>query len=95
MSGGGIERPEKRSLTLRGHRTSLSLEPSFWAALKTLAARQGRSVNAVVAEIDAARAAADPSVSLTSAIRVRLLHAAHDLAAHELAAHDLGRLDEP
>ena len=29
------------SLSLHGHRTSVSLEPEFWAALKILAARQG------------------------------------------------------
>ena len=47
--------PEKRSLTLRGHRTSVSLEPGFWEALRTAAARHGRSVNALAAEVDAAR----------------------------------------
>lgn len=66
-------RPEKRSLTLRGHRTSVSLEPAFWDALKRLAAHEGRSVNALAAAIDAERAEADPSVSLASALRVRLL----------------------
>lgn len=66
-------RPEKRSLTLRGHRTSVSLEPDFWEALKKLAAHEGRSVNALVAAIDAERVAQDPDVSLASALRVRLL----------------------
>lgn len=68
-----MERPVKRSVTLRGHRTSISLEPAFWDALKRLAAAENASVDALVAEIDAARAAEDPTVSLTSALRVRLL----------------------
>ncbi len=68
-----VERPEKRSVTLRGHRTSVSLEPAFWSALKALAAAEGVSVDALVSEIDAARTATDPTVSLASALRVRLL----------------------
>ncbi|MCI4666079.1 MAG: ribbon-helix-helix domain-containing protein [Neomegalonema sp.] len=68
-----IERPTKHSVTLRGHRTSVSLEPSFWEALKALAQTEGRSLDALVAEIDAERAAADPTVSLASVLRVRLL----------------------
>lgn len=71
-----IERPEKRSLTLRGHRTSVSLEPVFWQALRRLAAQEGRSVNDLAAQIDAERAAEDPTVSLASVIRTRLLRAA-------------------
>lgn len=66
-------RPLKRSLTLRGHRTSVSLEPPFWEALQRLAAGQGVSVNALAAAIDAERAATDASVSLASALRVRIL----------------------
>ena len=67
------DRPAKRSLTLRGHRTSVTLETAFWQALKTLAQSEGRSVNALAAEIDAARA---PEIGLASAIRVHLLAAA-------------------
>lgn len=81
------ERPTKRSLTLRGHRTSVSLEPCFWEALRRLAALQGRSVNDLAAEIDAARVANDPGVSLASALRTLLLKAALDgrLAARPFA----------
>lgn len=68
-----MSRPLKRSLTLKGHRTSVTLEPEFWEALKRLAAAEGRSVNALVAELDAAR---DPTVSLSSVLRVRLLREA-------------------
>lgn len=66
-------RPTKRSLTLRGHRTSVSLEPEFWEAFKRLAAADGLSVNALAAQIDEERARRDPSVSLASALRVRVL----------------------
>lgn len=62
--------PRKRSLTLQGHRTSVSLEDAFWRRLVALAARRGRSVNALVAEIDAAR---DPTVPLASVLRVYLI----------------------
>lgn len=47
----------KRSLSLAGHRTSLALEPEFWRVLEAMAAARGRSVAAVVAEIDLARGA--------------------------------------
>lgn len=45
----------KRSLSLEGHRTSLALEPEFWAVLERAAAAHQRSLAALVAEIDAAR----------------------------------------
>ena len=68
MSGG--RRPEKHSLTLRGHRTSVSLEPEFWKAFQALAARDGRPHNDLAAEIDAGRGAGR---GLASAIRVYVL----------------------
>ncbi|MBM3569978.1 MAG: ribbon-helix-helix domain-containing protein [Alphaproteobacteria bacterium] len=45
----------KRSLTIRGHRTSVSLEPEFWTALKTIARAERKSLAALVAEIDSQR----------------------------------------
>jgi predicted DNA-binding ribbon-helix-helix protein len=63
-------RPEKHSLTLRGHRTSVSLEPEFWQAFRAVAAREGRAINDLAAEIDAARG---PERGLASAIRVYVL----------------------
>jgi predicted DNA-binding ribbon-helix-helix protein len=60
---------EKRSLTLEGHRTSLALEPEFWAGLTALAARSGTSVPRTVAEIDRTRGAR----SLASAVRLAVL----------------------
>jgi predicted DNA-binding ribbon-helix-helix protein len=67
----GEDRPVKRSLTLRGHRTSVSLEAAFWDEFRRLAAERGRSVNALAAELDAART---PPASLASAIRLFVLH---------------------
>lgn len=66
----GDLRPRKHSLTLNGHRTSVSLEDPFWEALCDLAQARGVSVNALVAEIDAARGL---SAGLASAIRVFVL----------------------
>lgn len=65
------DRPTKRSLTIRGHRTSVTLEDAFWDALREVAEVRGASLAALVAEIDAER---DPATNLASAIRVRLLH---------------------
>ena len=60
----------KRSFTLAGHRTSVALEPEFWAALAAIATARGLSLSALVAEIDAARNADRP---LASALRVHAL----------------------
>ena len=59
-------RPRKRSLTLRGHRTSVSLEDRFWQAFRTIAKEKHRPINDLAAEIDAARAL---DTGLASAIR--------------------------
>ncbi|HYF55546.1 MAG TPA: ribbon-helix-helix domain-containing protein [Salinarimonas sp.] len=59
----------KRSLSIRGHRTSISIEEPFWAELRALAARRETSLAALVAEIDAGRGQAN----LSSAIRVFVL----------------------
>ena len=66
----GDARPVKHSLTLRGHRTSVSLEPEFWEAFRALAAERGIGLNELAAEIDEARGL---SAGLASAIRVHLL----------------------
>ena len=62
--------PRKRSLTLRGHRTSVSLEDAFWEGFREVAAKEGKPVNVLAAEIDAAR---DVDTGLASAIRVYVL----------------------
>jgi predicted DNA-binding ribbon-helix-helix protein len=61
--------PQKRSVLIAGHQTSISLEPMFWKALEAAAKAHGCPVNALVAEIDAARLEADQPPNLTSAIR--------------------------
>ena len=63
----------KRSFTLAGHRTSVALEPEFWAALARLAAQDGRSVAQLVVAVDAGRA---PGEQLASSLRVLALHRA-------------------
>jgi predicted DNA-binding ribbon-helix-helix protein len=73
-AGGGsapaAQRPVKRSLTLMGHRTSVSLEPAFWDAFCEMAATEGLSINALAARIDGARA---PGTGLATAIRLAVL----------------------
>ena len=59
----------KRSLTIAGHRTSLSLEQEFWDELKKFAASERKTVATLVSEIDAARG----ERNLSSAIRVWIL----------------------
>ena len=63
-------RPQKHSLTLRGHRTSVSLEPAFWEAFRDIARARGMPLNALAAEIDAARGM---DCGLASAIRLHVL----------------------
>ncbi len=58
----------KRSVTLAGHATSLSLEEAFWDDLRRVAKGRGLSVNALVAVVDSGRAG-----NLSSALRVFVL----------------------
>lgn len=67
-----MQGPVKRSVTIAGHETSISLEPIFWEALRQAAGDEGIPVNALVARIDAERIAADDPPNLASAIRVWL-----------------------
>ena len=63
----------KRSLTIAGHRTSISLEDAFWTGLRTIATRSRVPLASLVAEIDQGRGAAN----LSSAIRVFVLEQSH------------------
>jgi len=63
-------RPKKHSLTLKGHRTSVSLEDDFWQAFRDIAAGRGQPINELAAEIDAARGL---DAGLASAIRLFVL----------------------
>lgn len=62
----------KRSVTIDGHRTSISLEDAFWAELSALARTRGLSLNTLVAEIDRDRVAQDLG-NLSSALRLYVL----------------------
>ena len=68
--------PIKRSVTIAGHPTSISLEPVFWEALKEAAAAEGLPLSALVARIDAERIEAEDAPNLGSAIRVWLFRRA-------------------
>lgn len=63
-------RPEKHSLTLRGHRTSVSLEKPFWDAFRQIATELDRPINDLAAEIDAERGTES---GLASSIRLFVL----------------------
>ncbi len=63
----------KRSFTIQGHRTSVALEPEFWAALDAAAAARGSTPTALVTQIDEAR-----DRPLASALRVFLLREAQE-----------------
>ena len=69
MESVGYGPPVKRSVLIAGHQTSISLEPIFWKALEVAAKDSGRPLNALVAEIDAARLEVRPTPNLTSSIR--------------------------
>ena len=62
-------RPAKHSLTLRGHRTSVTLEDIFWKTFCDIARRDAKTINGLAAEIDAERG----DLGLASAIRVYVL----------------------
>lgn len=70
-------RPRKRSLTLHGHRTSVSLEDAFWDAFNDMARDEGMSINALAMQIDRERGV---TAGLASAIRVAVLKRAQALA---------------
>lgn len=60
-------KPKKRSLTIEGHRTSVTLESPFWEKFKKIAKEKNESLNSMASKIDAKR---EPNVGLASAIRV-------------------------
>ena len=72
-----MSRPVKHSLTLRGHRTSVSLEEEFWQAFRDIAAERGQPLNALAAEIDEARGM---DSGLASAIRLFVLRYYRDVS---------------
>ncbi len=73
--------PVKRSVTIAGHETSISLEPVFWDALKQAAAEKGLPLNALIAQIDLGRISGPKPSNLGSAIRVWLFQRASNTRA--------------
>ena len=70
-------RPEKRSFSIQGHRTSISLESAFWSALKTAAAEDGLTLAGLISAIDKERG----NTGLSSAVRVWILKRLEERAA--------------
>jgi predicted DNA-binding ribbon-helix-helix protein len=64
-----MSRPVKRSFSLKGHQTSISLEAPFWEALKEAADQEGKTLAGLVAEIDEARG----NSGLSGAVRIWIL----------------------
>lgn len=73
-------RPEKRSFSIQGHRTSISLESAFWVALKEAATEDGMTLAGLINSIDKTRGEA----GLSSAVRVWLLERLKARARHEV-----------
>ena len=76
------------NVTVAGRRTSIRLEPAMWQALLEISAREGKTMNALVTEIERGRVQS----SLTAAIRVFLLDyfkAAATEEGHRRAGHRL------
>ena len=65
-----MSRPVKRSLTLKGHRTSVSLEDEFWQCFRKIADSKNIPINALAADIDAKR---ELDIGLAGAIRLYVL----------------------
>ncbi len=76
--GGGFAGPVKRSITIAGHQTSISLEPVFWAALEAAALTRALPLSALVAQIDALRIQQPDPPNLASAIRSWLFATSQD-----------------
>lgn len=72
-----MSRPVKHSLTIKGHRTSVSLEEPFWTAFRQIAEEEGLGLNELATRIDAERGT---SSGLASAIRVFVLRHAQAAA---------------
>lgn len=66
-----MSRPVKRSFSIKGHRTSISLEAPFWDALKDAAAEQKTTLAGLVARIDDGRGGQS---GLSTAVRVWVLN---------------------
>lgn len=74
----------KRSVTIAGHSTSLTLEEEFWQTLQTVARLRNLSLNALVASVDATRTG-----NLSSALRVFVLECYRNGELRPAADEDL------
>ena len=72
VSRAAFHPPVKRSVTIAGHSTSITLEPVFWRALEDAARDAELPLNALIAAIDAARLDASRPPNLAGAIRIWL-----------------------
>lgn len=83
-----MSRPVKRSFSIKGHRTSISLEAPFWDALKDAATEQKTTLAGLVAKIDETRAGKS---GLSTAVRVWVL--AYYRRRNDLTSYDGGSRD--
>ena len=58
----------KKSITIKKHRTSISLEKEFWNALEIVAIKKGLTIEKIISDIDL-----DRNTSLASSTRVFIL----------------------
>ncbi len=75
----------KRSISIKGHRTSILLEPEFWDVLDAVAQKRGVSLPALIADIDLTRLKSLPAPGLASALRVFALAEANILGVRDEA----------
>ncbi|HEY0301146.1 MAG TPA: ribbon-helix-helix domain-containing protein [Rhizomicrobium sp.] len=74
----------KRSIVIAGHKTSVSLEDAFWAALKDIATARALTLSDLVASIDTER----KQGNLSSAIRIYVLDHYRALASVQRSLRD-------
>lgn len=71
---------KKRSVLLKGHSTSVTLEDDFWQALKYIAVKKNTSMRALISIVDDNRL---PEDNLSSCIRLFILKWYQDVLAKE------------
>ena len=64
---------KKRSLSIHGHRTSISLEPEFWAVIDQVAKQSGTSLAEFITSIDDKRTQQDSAYGLAAFLRLWVL----------------------
>lgn len=73
----------KRSIVIGGHKTSVSLEDEFWAALKKIAVRHRVTLSDLVSSIDSQR----HHGNLSSAVRLFVLNHYRQRVEADESAH--------